>query len=534
MTSLSYSPSKVTDAVTAFYEFARRKEATLQSEREQAGSQKFNLLSDYADDEHTLPLENFDLVVGTKKILTPKKIAEPVQVPLPHRFLGKSSADSTPFSVCLLARNLKSAGQNEGKSIEFYNKRVVEATVNEETALAALLAEEEKEKKTKKNKKNSNEIDLKELAKIKVDRVVTFSQLRTEFKPFQSRRKLISEHDIFFADTALTTADNGVLLPKILGKNFYNSTKTVPQPVNLINPASIKSEKKDKAVELAIRNKADESTAKKLKTLKNEKDDFKLDLDVPDLSSNFSLKALLTDIYKRLNGTHFMLTPASQISVRVGSTALSVPEMVENIEATIDYVKDNTIPSKWDGIRGIYLKTSTGPSLPLFISSKPYEDNEDVAEESEDEDEESKKKVSTAQVIHRRKAEQTVLADSKIEQLLSEVLTEEQFKQLKSSKKSKPTTKKVAEEQKESAKPAKDLKRKLKDEDGDEEMADVEEKTAKSPAKPKATAKKAKSASKPVETPKKQKKSSISGTPTSQKKTKTSEAANGKKKVSKK
>lgn len=162
------------------------------------------LLTDYADEDHTLPLQPLDLVVTTKKFVSSEKKMEPIQVPISHSFLGKGASDSVPLSICLLVRELSDSSVD---ALEFYNKAIVETTSNEEDALEALQAEQ----KTEKNKKDTGaSIPLKELAKIKIDKVVTFTQLRNEYRPFQARRQLISEHDIFFVDRALAEADEGL------------------------------------------------------------------------------------------------------------------------------------------------------------------------------------------------------------------------------------------------------------------------------------------------------------------------------------
>lgn len=55
-----------------------------------------------------------------------------------------------------------------------------------------------------------------------IDKVLSVSKLRSDFKSFQSRRKLLSQHDRFLADDAVIP-----LLSPMLGKKFFEKKKSV-------------------------------------------------------------------------------------------------------------------------------------------------------------------------------------------------------------------------------------------------------------------------------------------------------------------
>lgn len=53
-----------------------------------------------------------------------------------------------------------------------------------------------------------------------ISRVVGLEKLKGKFKPFEARRMLLNENGLFLADERVIP-----LLPKLLGKNFFNAKK---------------------------------------------------------------------------------------------------------------------------------------------------------------------------------------------------------------------------------------------------------------------------------------------------------------------
>lgn len=67
--------------------------------------------------------------------------------------------------------------------------------------------------------------DLLETNKIKfVSRVVGVTKLRGKFKPFEARRQLLGDHGMFLTDERIVP-----LLPKLLGKGWFDAKKSVPK-----------------------------------------------------------------------------------------------------------------------------------------------------------------------------------------------------------------------------------------------------------------------------------------------------------------
>lgn len=60
-----------------------------------------------------------------------------------------------------------------------------------------------------------------------ITQIISGNELKTTYKPFEKRRQLFAQYDLFLADDALVTT-----LPKLLGKTFYESKK-LPIPINV-------------------------------------------------------------------------------------------------------------------------------------------------------------------------------------------------------------------------------------------------------------------------------------------------------------
>jgi len=74
--------------------------------------------------------------------------------------------------------------------------------------------------------------DLLESSNIKfVSRVIGIQKLKGKFKPFEARRMLLKENGLFLADDRVVP-----LLPKLLGKAFFNAKKYVDLPTTVAHP----------------------------------------------------------------------------------------------------------------------------------------------------------------------------------------------------------------------------------------------------------------------------------------------------------
>lgn len=70
-------------------------------------------------------------------------------------------------------------------------------------------------------------------------------------------------------------------------------------------------------------------------------------------------------IAQACGATYLFLSGGSSLTIRVARSTQSKKECVENIMAAISAAVDK-LPSKWSGIKALFLKTSESVSLPIW------------------------------------------------------------------------------------------------------------------------------------------------------------------------
>ncbi|CAN6653149.1 ribosome biogenesis protein Utp30p [Trichomonascus vanleenenianus] len=298
------SKDKVQEAAEALLKFlADKKEAPAN-----------DLLADEEEDA-----ESIFITIATKKYLSDKKQLKPKKAPLVHPIY---SADNT--SVCLFSkdpqRTYKDALQAEGSPAHGL-----------------------------------------------VDRVVGVSKLKGKFKPYQARRQLASNHDLFLAEDSVVTT-----LPKLLGKIFYEGS------VSKI-PLSVKINRKNGEIDAAAVKKQIESI---------------------------------------LNSTIFVVPAGTTVSIKVAKSTFEAAQVAENVASVVDYFVKNV--KAQDGIRSVELKTANSPALPIYIAEKLY-DESDIAEEKKT------KETKTKKDDKKRKRHDKL---TRLETALAEVVEEEDLERL--------------------------------------------------------------------------------------------------------
>ncbi|GAB4828501.1 hypothetical protein Ancab_039342 [Ancistrocladus abbreviatus] len=140
---------------------------------------------------------------------------------------------------------------------------------------------------------------------IPISKIIKLSKLKSDYKPFEAKRKLCDSYDMFFADKRVIP-----LLPKLLGKHFYKKRK-IPVPV-----------------ELGHRNWKEQ--------------------------------------IERACGSALLFVKTGTCSVvRVGKGSMEVEEIVDNVGAVINGVVD-AVPKKWANVRLFHLKFSESLALPIY------------------------------------------------------------------------------------------------------------------------------------------------------------------------
>ena len=140
---------------------------------------------------------------------------------------------------------------------------------------------------------------------IPISKIIKISKLKTDYRPFEAKRKLCDSYDMFFADKRVVP-----LLPKMLGKQFFKKKK-IPMTVDLKH--------------------------------RNWKEQI-------DKACGSALLFLRT-------GTCSVL--------KVGRVSMSREEISKNVMAAINGIAE-IVPRKWGGIRSFHLKLLDSLALPVY------------------------------------------------------------------------------------------------------------------------------------------------------------------------
>ncbi|XP_022159732.1 ribosomal L1 domain-containing protein 1-like [Momordica charantia] len=142
---------------------------------------------------------------------------------------------------------------------------------------------------------------------IPISKVIKLSKLKSDYRPFEAKRKLCDSYDMFFADDRVIP-----LLPSLLGKHFFKKKK-IPVPLNLRH--------------------------------KNWKE----------------------QIEKSCASALLYLRTGTCSVVKVAKTSMEVEEIVSNVIAAIDGIAE-IVPKKWSNVRSFHLKLLESIALPIYQS----------------------------------------------------------------------------------------------------------------------------------------------------------------------
>ncbi|KAK6945618.1 Ribosomal protein L1/ribosomal biogenesis protein [Dillenia turbinata] len=271
---------------------------------------------------------------------------------------------------------------------------------------------------------------------IPVSKVLKLSKLKSDYKPFEAKRKLCDSYDLFLADKGIVP-----LLPKLLGKKFFKKKK-IPISVDL--------------------------------THNNWKE----------------------QIERACGSALLFMNTGTCCSVKIGRVSMSKEEIVENAVAAIDGAAE-VVPKQWGGLRSIHLKLFESLALPLYLvlpdmKLKIEGAKENVNEQIDGEmnakkSNENKKKVSKKGRIHEVHYMDDIVADelaivSELEDdVANEVIEVETKKRKKSglakdSNKDEGNGKRKAEESDEKSDEKKQVPKKAKSDDEEIEVKNKKKK----------------------------------------------------------
>ncbi|KAG8432946.1 hypothetical protein GDO86_017274 [Hymenochirus boettgeri] len=142
-----------------------------------------------------------------------------------------------------------------------------------------------------------------------ITEVIALRRLKKEYKPFESKLRLLGSFDLFLSDDRIRR-----FLPSLLGKHFYKS-KREPQSVNLKS------------------------------------------------------KYLAAELNRYIQGTQLnIINRGCCYAIRVGHTAMKVEDIVVNTVAVAKVLAEK-LPMKWKNVKILHLKTQSSVALPVYNSS---------------------------------------------------------------------------------------------------------------------------------------------------------------------
>ncbi|XP_038182485.1 ribosomal L1 domain-containing protein 1 [Arvicola amphibius] len=151
-----------------------------------------------------------------------------------------------------------------------------------------------------------------------ISRIIPFRTLKTEYKAYEAKLRLLGSFDIFIADERIRRH-----LPTHIGRHFYQRKK-VPVSVNLL------------------------------------------------------AKNLSKEINNCITGTVLNISKQGSCSaVRVGHTGMKPQHIIENILAVSEMLSEK-LPEKWQSVKLLFLKTEKSVSLPIFSSFVTCQDENNI------------------------------------------------------------------------------------------------------------------------------------------------------------
>ncbi|KAL6616061.1 hypothetical protein ACP70R_038331 [Stipagrostis hirtigluma subsp. patula] len=151
----------------------------------------------------------------------------------------------------------------------------------------------------------SDLLDASKSLHLPVSEVIPLSTLRTDYRPYESRRRLAASHDLFIADRGILP-----LLPRVLGKAFY-STKKAP------------------------------------------------------IGVDFSRVGWPEQVRKVLNSSFLYLRSGTCSGIKVGRLDMGEEEIVDNVMAAVEAAVEK-VPKKWANVRALHLKAVDSVALPIY------------------------------------------------------------------------------------------------------------------------------------------------------------------------
>lgn len=276
-------------------------------QKKESQSTKKNLLASNDDDSDAEDDFGADvavwLILTTKKHIVDKNRLKPGKISVPH-----SLHSSPSLSICLI-------------------------TADPQRAVKDVIAEP----------------SFPKTLSSRITKIIGFSKLKARYQSFESRRQLLSEHDLFLADDRII-----LRLVQTLGKIFYQSSKRpIPIRIDEIQKVNGKRVKKDD----------------KKRPPTNEK-----------YASVAGPEVVAKEIERTISCVPVHLAPAATAAIRVGNASFSPEQLSANVEAVVGGMAERFVSHGWRNIKAMHIKGPNTMAMPIWLASELWLGEEDVRE----------------------------------------------------------------------------------------------------------------------------------------------------------
>lgn len=187
--------------------------------------------------------------------------------------------------------------------------------------------------------------------------MIGVARIKARYKSYESRRQLLAEHEVFLADDRIIT-----LLPKILGKIFYNHSSKRPIPIDIQPPRFLRKASTSSRTALITQSHPPGSNSA---------------VSVADPGS------FAHEIERTLSCAQVYLSPSVTSSVRVGLSSFTPEQLTENVKTVVDGIVERFVTKKWRNVRAIHIKGPNTMALPVWLADQLWTDEGDVLLEEE-------------------------------------------------------------------------------------------------------------------------------------------------------
>ncbi|KAL8940631.1 MAG: hypothetical protein Q9216_002710 [Gyalolechia sp. 2 TL-2023] len=298
----SGSPYQLDQSQTLKASSALLKHISDESDRKEAASTTKNLLksSGSSDENDSIDAEPIWLILTTKKLIADQRRLKPGKIHLPHPL-----NTSATTSICLITCD---------------PQRQFKDTIAHPSFPTSLSS--------------------------RITKIIGISKLKARYQPFENKRQLLNEHDVFLADARVIT-----MLPKVLGKTFYKSNKK-PIPVSL-EP-----------------HRQTDASGKRVK---------------PSSSTEGSKtiappQQIAKEIEKTLSCALVHLSPSNNVTVRIGFSSFTSQQVADNVKAVVTGLIEKFVAKGWRNVRGVHIKGPNTMALPIWLADELWVEDEDVLE----------------------------------------------------------------------------------------------------------------------------------------------------------